>query len=337
MTTIPAIQFHGYIDAKVARGSVLVPRQTQIVTQDRKLLYTFHPHFHPYVAELVQRLLERSLRGLQAADTEYETPVTLTAQVAATYEDGSAVTLQDQESLRLPDGARIRLSDGRPARLAGCRVVNADDVTVVLDKGATVTLPALTLARRSDGTPVRLSNDTPVILPDGKPRPVFYGDLFLTALYNPAPTAPPDATHGVFVEQPYPVKDLDFVLEGAYAVYNWELFYHVPLMIAIQLSKNQRFEEAQRWFHYIFDPTDDSDQATPERFWKVKPFQTTDVKMIEDILINLSTGEDPFLREETIESIRKWKDSPFRPHVVARCRPSAYMFKTVMAYLNRAS
>lgn len=127
---------------------------------------------------------------------------------------------------------------------------------------------------------------------------------------------------------------MDFTSSGAYAVYNWELFYHVPITIAIHLSKNQRFEEAQRWFHYIFDPTDDSDGPTPERFWKVKPFQYTDVKLIEEILVNLATGADPKLQEETVNSINALKDAPFRPHVVARHRQSAYMFKTVMAYLD---
>ena len=100
------------------------------------------------------------------------------------------------------------------------------------------------------------------------------------------------------------------------------------------MSRNQRFEEAQQWFHYIFDPTDDSDGPTPERFWKVKPFQYTDVKKIEEILVNLSTGADPKQREDTINSIAKWKDTPFRPHLVARYRQTAYMFKTLMAYLD---
>ena len=117
-------------------------------------------------------------------------------------------------------------------------------------------------------------------------------------------------------------------------MYNWELFYHVPMTIAIHLSKNQRFEDAQRWFHMLFDPTDDSDGPTPERFWKVKPFQYTDVRMIEELLVNLSTGADPALRQDTINSIGAWKDAPFRPHAVARYRQTAYMFKTVTAYLD---
>jgi hypothetical protein len=60
----------------------------------------------------------------------------------------------------------------------------------------------------------------------------------------------------------------------------------------------------------------------------------THVRKIEEILVNLSTGADPKLRDETIRSIEAWKDAPFRPHVVARYRQQAYMFKTVMAYLD---
>ena len=52
----------------------------------------------------------------------------------------------------------------------------------------------------------------------------------------------------------FPVDEVEFQSGGAYEVYNWELFFHIPLLIAVRLSSNQRFAEAQRWFHYIFDP-----------------------------------------------------------------------------------
>lgn len=150
------------------------------------------------------------------------------------------------------------------------------------------------------------------------------GDTFFRDGYGPTS----------LVEQPYPQKTLDFTSSGPYAMYNWELFFHIPFTIAVHLSKNQRFEEAQRWFHFVFDPTDNSDGPTPQRFWRVKPFQQTDVQLIEEILTNLSTGADPQLRQDTINSIEAWKDAPFRPHVIARYRQSAYMLKTVMAYLD---
>src|SRR5262249_23030046 len=87
------------------------------------------------------------------------------------------------------------------------------------------------------------------------------------------------------VDLPYPEVEVDFNPSGAYSLYNWELFFHIPLLIAFRLSKNQRFEEAQRWFHYIFDPTDSSvDEDSPQRFWKVLPFKHTERRRIEELL-----------------------------------------------------
>ena len=68
------------------------------------------------------------------------------------------------------------------------------------------------------------------------------------------------------------------------------------MLIAVNLSRSGRYEESMRWFHYLFDPTDTSSQLSPERYWRVKPFQSTDVERIEEILVNLSTGDDPVLQ-----------------------------------------
>ncbi|MCL6542206.1 MAG: hypothetical protein K6T87_16745 [Roseiflexus sp.] len=242
---VKATKFHGRLDTDIALfhpGRLGETKKTKyFIVQERTLRYRFFLHQHPYVQQLMQRLLRKGTPGLQAADTDY--------------------------------------------------------------------------VKKADG-----SFET---LPDGKFKPVLYADFFKTA-YNPS----------ALVQTPYPVKDLDFSSGDAYAVYNWELFYHVPLTIAMHLSKNGRYAEAQRWFHYLFDPTDDSDGPTPERFWKVRPFQTTDVKKIEEILVNLVTGADADLRNQTLRSIEAWKDAPFRPHVIARYRQQAYMYKTVMAYLD---
>lgn len=140
----------------------------------------------------------------------------------------------------------------------------------------------------------------------------------------------------VLKEDGLPVHDLDFDYQsGAYAVYNWEVFYHAPFTIALHLSKNGRYAEAQRWFHYIFDPTDNSDPSLgPKRFWKVKPFKIDEVEHIEEVLFNLATGDDPVARDSTVRAIGAWRDNPFRPHLVARSRPAAYMYATAMAYLD---
>jgi Tc toxin complex TcA C-terminal TcB-binding domain len=137
------------------------------------------------------------------------------------------------------------------------------------------------------------------------------------------------------VVAPHPIKDLDFSVGGAYSVYNWELFFHIPLTIAIHLSRNQRFREAQGWFHLLYDPTDDTDAPIPQRFFKVRPFQeATGIHNIGAILHNLADPTDEALLDSTLSAIREWTDKPFRPHAVARHRISAYMYKTVLAYLD---
>ena len=46
------------------------------------------------------------------------------------------------------------------------------------------------------------------------------------------------------VAQPHPLEEMDFTFTGAYSSYNWELFFHAPLLIADRLSKNQRFRRS---------------------------------------------------------------------------------------------
>ncbi len=130
---------------------------------------------------------------------------------------------------------------------------------------------------------------------------------------------------------PYPQEEIDTSVGGPYAIYNWELFFHIPITIAIQLSKNGRFEQARKWFHYVFDPTttDTADEA-PARYWKFKEFKAADRTMIQDLLVKLASGKAPGLAK----AIAGWADDPFRPDRVAAIRPVAYMLRTVMAYLD---
>jgi len=69
------------------------------------------------------------------------------------------------------------------------------------------------------------------------------------------------------VVKPYPREDVDFERDGAYAGYNWELFFHMPFEIAMRLNRDQRFEEARDWFHYIFNPVGATDAPAPQKFW----------------------------------------------------------------------
>src|SRR5207247_4823410 len=80
--------------------------------------------------------------------------------------------------------------------------------------------------------------------------------------------------------------------------------------------------------------TANSDDAAPMRFWKFRPFRIDEVEHIERTMLNLSTRDDPALLARTVRAIGDWRDHPFRPHLVARTRPTAYMYATVIAYLD---
>ena len=61
---------------------------------------------------------------------------------------------------------------------------------------------------------------------------------------------PPNAADGT------PTLDgtqVDF--EGSYGIYFWEIFFHTPLLIGTRLAANQKFDAAQKWLQYIFNPT----------------------------------------------------------------------------------
>lgn len=140
-----------------------------------------------------------------------------------------------------------------------------------------------------------------------------------------------------FVYPEYPENKVDFSYFGAYASYNWELFFHVPMLIAQRLSDNQQFAEARKWYHYIFDPTSavDKDGATSnekKRFWKFRPFydkaQET-IVTLSDILQLINAGNISALAQ-----VDEWEENPFKPHVIARMRMLAYMKNVVMKYID---
>lgn len=157
---------------------------------------------------------------------------------------------------------------------------------------------------------------------------------FFAAVYDPSTSFTVGVKH-------FP-KEIDVSEQGPYAIYNWELLFHVPLTIAVHLSKNQRFAEAQRWFHYIFDPTsNDKDVPAPKRFWKFLRFrQATDVLQIDEMLHILSkpdsesTDAERALKELILSSYEAIRNNPFQPHVVARMRFLAYQYSVVMKYLD---
>src|SRR5215207_454089 len=159
--------------------------------------------------------------------------------------------------------------------------------------------------------------------------PNFHADL-------EAPLVPTVYTVGSHTSTPFPVQEIDVADDGPYAVYNWELFFHAPVLIATHLSKNQRFADAQRWFHYVFDPTTDEDDVpAPQRFWRFLRFRDeTTPEFIGELLTKLADGTDNELKARLEKAITAWRKKPFQPHVIARGRALAYQLNVVMKYLD---
>jgi hypothetical protein len=138
----------------------------------------------------------------------------------------------------------------------------------------------------------------------------------------------------VNVARPYPLEEVDFSNGGAYSLYNWELFFHIPMLIANRLSKNRRFEEAMRWYHFVFNPTTHEKLNTSARYWQVIPFRNTAKETLEALMMQLHNPPGDPKRKELEEAIAAWRKSPFNPHLIARMRLIAYQKNAVMKYLD---
>ncbi|KAF3906395.1 hypothetical protein ABW20_dc0104863 [Dactylellina cionopaga] len=155
--------------------------------------------------------------------------------------------------------------------------------------------------------------------------------------YNPNLLLAPVENHAKY--------NVDFE-DGVFASYNWELFFHVPIYIADRLTQEQKYEESQRWFHYVFNPTDGTSGEQPAKYWSTKPFYETstdeyNAQAIPAILDAFSGRQQDSSDPRVIQflanldkNVRRWRMDPFKPYLVARTRTVAFQKYVVMKYLD---
>ncbi len=124
-----------------------------------------------------------------------------------------------------------------------------------------------------------------------------------------------------------------------YACYNWEVFFHAPLLVADQLSKQHKFEEAERWLRSVFDPTSAETGTDAIRFLKFRVFKDLNLnQQVIDDLTALAQAAGGFATDADVGAVRKlidrWRDAPFRPFLIARRRHIAFLWRTLFAYLD---
>jgi Tc toxin complex TcA C-terminal TcB-binding domain len=137
-------------------------------------------------------------------------------------------------------------------------------------------------------------------------------------------------------------RTIDLTMGGHYAVYNWELAFYAPVAVAVHLSSNQRFAEAQNWFHLVFDPTStDTSIPAPQRFWKFLAFRNAGaVPNINTLLTLLSTPDSQLdaaqlaEKQSVLAGYQVMLSDPFQPYAIARTRQSAFQWYVVMKYLD---
>ncbi|HXT80553.1 MAG TPA: neuraminidase-like domain-containing protein [Acetobacteraceae bacterium] len=127
---------------------------------------------------------------------------------------------------------------------------------------------------------------------------------------------------------------------GAYSLYNWEVFYHLPMYVASLLLQNQKYQDATTWLKYVFDPTDSTGGSAPQRFWEMAPLNAMNAadwanQAVQALLTALAANTQQGIADPTTQNaILAWMADPFDPHKVAETRISSYGRATVMRFLD---
>lgn len=149
------------------------------------------------------------------------------------------------------------------------------------------------------------------------------------------------------VAEPYPSSTVDFCWGSATSIYNWELFFFVPMLLADKMLAEQNYEAALNWLQLVFDPRIDlthyertkrfvRDLSKGAKYWKFLPFfanQDADRSILSEL--SFPTPHDALPDRKAILLLQdRWKNDPFDPQMIARYRPVAYQKYVVMKYLD---
>ncbi len=125
---------------------------------------------------------------------------------------------------------------------------------------------------------------------------------------------------------------LDF--KGPYGTYFREIYFHIPAILANHLNSQGQFASAQRWYHYIFDPTATEMIQVPatasslerERLLRDRVWRCLELRGLDPTTIRAALT-DP-------AALEKYRRDPFNPHAIARLRITAYQKGIVMRYVD---
>lgn len=111
-------------------------------------------------------------------------------------------------------------------------------------------------------------------------------------------------------------------LKSPYALYNWELALHAPMLLIDRLASSHQYEKALKIAQYIFNPLDAKDP------WKWAPFAAIAKAGVHESVISGLKANEPSAH------ITDWREAPYQPHAIARSRPVTYMKWIVLKYIK---
>lgn len=222
----------------------------------------------------------------------------------------AAVTLDVTDSISVINGT-----------LENCIIQRPGELLVL--RGGIVAAPGAQIERLGTTLTTRLARRLFTTGVDGLLDTAF--QLTLAEAPNPLPRLRADITEYGFGT---------FDLKGPYGGYFEELFFHVPFLIAVHLNSQGKYQGAERWFRYLFDPTSpeevtvsgnasaaERERLERDRFWRYRGFRGLDIPSLRDMLMDGA-------------AIEAYRTDPFNPYAIARQRRTAYQKAVVMRYID---
>ena len=139
-----------------------------------------------------------------------------------------------------------------------------------------------------------------------------------------------------YVATPYAVYDVDFRAQGAYSLYNWELFFHAPFLIAAPADDRRPVRAGAGLAALHLRPDRRRRRPPrPDRYWNLQWFRDHDRQTDADQLMTaLATNTPDDVVARIKAEIEQWHLHPADPHRIARLRTSAYQKAIVFKYLD---
>jgi hypothetical protein len=127
-------------------------------------------------------------------------------------------------------------------------------------------------------------------------------------------------------------------LASPFSIYNWELGFHLILLLMERLLATQQFELGLEVASMVFDPRaaqgttpNKNDQSPLDQCWRFAPFQRSKLRLGGSVRAAINALLPGPKNSNIIEN---WLSNPFNAHSIGRGRPAVYMKRFMTKYIE---